>query len=823
MTLSQSVDDAVEFESRDWLYSILEKRFYFVKSLNVYLTKLHIQQILKKKRRCLSFRLDVFVTNQKEINEFMIGFEETTLIIECVREIETNKKLFEFDFNNYENFHVIFIGSNDDYLNFSFKSHVKIELIENQDYNLNDLIQETRNYLLENRMVIFQGKKVSLKKLMTKSELFGSLRFEVLEKLIRNETDIEFQSEIKSNVAESFIDYYIPRQFKRFIQIDRKSLNLGVKDFLIVDTEHDFEEKCQQRSRKKIQKRKKIHYLKHEEDNQNLIWQKSSGPISDLKPYLIKEEKCCLLIGEDEILNQNEKILIISADPGMGKSTILNKLKYDSNSEIFFIEIVLNNFTTTFKQIKDGKIKLHETDCMDFILELFLGKSDQLQKLILKNLANEEKLILMFDGLDEVSDYKEQVKILIKILSDNYRLKKILVTTRNSLKEELEDCFETISFNLNDFEREDQINFFVKYWKTLNKNKDKSNLYKTAQVLLEKIESSFTKNISQLIGIPLQAKMLADIYPEGNVERIRIKNIADMYHEFIEKKFNIQFEEKCKREIAIDQDDYEEKKEKYYGDHIKLSLLILSKIKETSLNIEEKKIIKFGLIVNFENKIPIFLHQSFAEFFVAKNALNQIIQNKQNEILNEILKNTESFLIRKFLNDLLGEKPIENINLDLNVSGRDYNDEIENCCRENLFSLLKYLLERRNASIKTYNIFLNLASEKGHKEIVELLIQNGIDVNQQDKIFGRNALHWASWKNHKEIVEFLLEKGIDINRQNHAGSTALHCATKEGHKKICELLKERGIDINIKDDEGKTASNWASERDHKEIVELLSC
>ena len=63
----------------------------------------------------------------------------------------------------------------------------------------------------------------------------------------------------------------------------------------------------------------------------------------------------------------------------------------------------------------------------------------------------------------------------------------------------------------------------------------------------------------------------------------------------------------------------------------------------------------------------------------------------------------------------------------------DFNKEIENCCRENLISLLKYFIQFRKANLKTKNDFLILASKHGNKKIVEYLIENGIDINQQSK------------------------------------------------------------------------------------------
>ena len=53
----------------------------------------------------------------------------------------------------------------------------------------------------------------------------------------------------------------------------------------------------------------------------------------------------------------------------------------------------------------------------------------------------------------------------------------------------------------------------------------------------------------------------------------------------------------------------------------------------------------------------------------------------------------------------------------------NYN-EMKNCCTENLFYLLKYLLEEKEAIFDKNSDFILLASKNGHNEIVELLIRN---------------------------------------------------------------------------------------------------
>jgi hypothetical protein len=206
----------------------------------------------------------------------------------------------------------------------------------------------------------------------------------------------------------------------------------------------------------------------------------------------------------------------------------------------------------SFRQELQKKLQINEEDLIEFVLKSLLNKTDEQEISLLKHLAKEEKLILMFDGLDEVNDYIDQVIQLIDALNRNCNLKKILITTRNQLREELEDHYNTFSFNLNNFDEEDQKNFLVKYWSNLNLQHKETRetsavLMQSAEDLIERIKSISSQSLNELIGIPLQTKMLADIYFERvknqeEFSQIILTNIADLYHQFIESKIEIQFE-----------------------------------------------------------------------------------------------------------------------------------------------------------------------------------------------------------------------------------------------------------------------------------------
>ncbi|MEE2943426.1 MAG: ankyrin repeat domain-containing protein, partial [Verrucomicrobiota bacterium] len=68
------------------------------------------------------------------------------------------------------------------------------------------------------------------------------------------------------------------------------------------------------------------------------------------------------------------------------------------------------------------------------------------------------------------------------------------------------------------------------------------------------------------------------------------------------------------------------------------------------------------------------------------------------------------------------------------------------------------------------------AVEAGNIEAVKQAIAAGKDVNSEDECCGATPLHYATRWGRKEIAELLIAKGADVNAKAKYGDTPLHGA-----------------------------------------------
>jgi hypothetical protein len=126
-----------------------------------------------------------------------------------------------------------------------------------------------------------------------------------------------------------------------------------------------------------------------------------------------------------------------------------------------------------------------------------------------------------------------------------------------------------------------------------------------------------------------------------------------------------------------------------------------------------------------------------------------------------------------------------------------------------------------NAEDKNGFTPMHFAAGQGHKDVAELLIAKGADVNAKSKEGYTTPLHFAALKGSKEVAELLIAKGADVNAKSKKGYTALHFAAGKGQTEVAELLIAKGADVNAKSETDETPLHYAAYWGQTEAAELL--
>jgi ankyrin repeat protein len=108
------------------------------------------------------------------------------------------------------------------------------------------------------------------------------------------------------------------------------------------------------------------------------------------------------------------------------------------------------------------------------------------------------------------------------------------------------------------------------------------------------------------------------------------------------------------------------------------------------------------------------------------------------------------------------------------------------------------------------------AAWDGNIEAVKQHLDAGANVNAKED--GETPLHMAALSGPKEVAELLIAKGADVNAKDEDGVTPLHWTETE---EIAELLIAAGADVNAMDNSGDTPLDTAIRRKRPETADLL--
>jgi glycerophosphodiester phosphodiesterase len=121
---------------------------------------------------------------------------------------------------------------------------------------------------------------------------------------------------------------------------------------------------------------------------------------------------------------------------------------------------------------------------------------------------------------------------------------------------------------------------------------------------------------------------------------------------------------------------------------------------------------------------------------------------------------------------------------------------------------------------------LAMAVKANFVDIVELLVEAGVDINFQDEQ-GESALHVAARFDHHECARILLEGSVHQKADTELSEltyswTPLFIACVDGSFAVAELLIKAGADLEKPDSSGWTAKEHAALRGHLNIARLLA-
>ena len=163
--------------------------------------------------------------------------------------------------------------------------------------------------------------------------------------------------------------------------------------------------------------------------------------------------------------------------------------------------------------------------------------------------------------------------------------------------------------------------------------------------------------------------------------------------------------------------------------------------------------------------------------------------------------------------------------------------------RNRAFELAEMVLRTNAIRLYDFKSTIHQAADAGDLAKVKAFIQEGIDVNT--KVHGCTPLHCAARYGHKEVAQLLIAKGADVNAKDTRGRTPIDLAINQGRKEIAKLLLSKsgdvslhtaayigdlqrvekfidgGANVDAKDQKGQTALHYAAKAGQIPVANLL--
>ncbi|KAG5668146.1 hypothetical protein PVAND_016098 [Polypedilum vanderplanki] len=515
----------------------------------------------------------------------------------------------------------------------------------------NNLIQISFNELNEtiksqiiHAIVRFQGKNVKFIDIVGKnSEIFESLKADEIREILYDEHYFKLGPilELKSQfyAEREFIDYNInTNQRIKTNDLSSKLFDRKITRNLIMENIVDSE-----------------YNMEYNEVTKKYEWNEKVK--KNLKTF-------------EEISKEAEKLkmILLTDHAGAGKSTTFKH----------FVGMLKEKTPQNWVSFIDLKrhLKIYEKnknidDVTEILLEILNLKSE-LEIKIFQQLFHENRVILMFDGVDEISPkFKDFFINLIANIRKTTKNQQWIATRPQHAVELIQNfkpnVYKLLPYN-DDYQRENFIKQVLESYDIVDEIQQEIALNRIFQS-----EELYTLNINN----PLMLHMVTEIYIEDE-NLIKNSNMFSIYEGMIEMKKKILI----KKGEIVNQDRENQRSnltiwdvhmvyalklicgeqmediftEEFLGNDEKCfinlsNLSLLKKWKKQKSKWTPEMISRYGFLYidnwNTENEFPDFAHRTFAEFFVAKWLIENIfmIDDDEDEISDKELQLRLRFLL----------------------------------------------------------------------------------------------------------------------------------------------------------------------------------
>ncbi|XP_064464905.1 uncharacterized protein LOC135376237 [Ornithodoros turicata] len=480
-------------------------------------------------------------------------------------------------------------------------------------------------------------------------------------------------------LEERVQNYYVKRECRRAVEINLKECNLkdDSEAFALLGCPHNqvatlLPPGCEAKAKEDLKnfekfvlvhepcdyealledghfRNKVVHLLKFDEPHERLLWTKSNGRLSHL-PMTGSESYT-----EEALLNVEEKVVIVSGAPGMGKSTLAKRLCTEVKNRDTKRWVMYVDLPQRMASVKTASPS--QADICRYLADLCQVQKDGLEFALFEesfNVGSPFEIVFILDAFDELNkEYRKCVLELTSSLSEK-KACKIYMFTRTVFKSHAQDALHTVSYELLPFSDENQVEFIRKYEGTAHSTNENTGVSK----LFQRLHTNLKETNETILETPLLLRMIfemkngeiaesddySSLLKRANIAADKNKNlyIVHMYKLFVWYKHLVFRIEKRKENLRLHavQEENDSAALQFYENHKLLAMkcifpqetlkYLLNKDELENLEPEGRLMkdaanncLKEGFLNGLNNGIPEFVHKTFAEFFAADYLLKK--------------------------------------------------------------------------------------------------------------------------------------------------------------------------------------------------------